>query len=83
MSPPAQHTPPKLSFVAKRGLLYGAALGMLAGLVYEATVGAAPAHPVVVWRNFILAGALLGLIAGFAVGLLVRRRTHQTDNDRQ
>lgn len=81
MTPDVGH-PPKLSLVAKRGLLYGAALGMLAGLVYEATVGAAPAHPVVVWRNFILAGALFGLIAGFAFGLIIRRRT-QADDDHQ
>ena len=78
---PDVHDPPKLSVFAKRGLLYGAALGMLAGLVYEATVGAAPAHPVVVWRNFILAGALLGLIVGFAVGLFIRRRAESTHGD--
>lgn len=71
---------PELSFFAKRGLLYGAALGMLAGLVYEATVGAAPAHPVIVWRNFILAGALLGLIVGFAVGLFIRGRAEGSDD---
>ena len=82
MTPDVGH-PPKLSFVAKRGLLYGAALGMLAGLVYEATVGAAPAHPVVVWRNFILAGALLGLILGFGVGLFIRRRAESRSDDQQ
>lgn len=80
---PDVHDPPKLSFFAKRGLLYGAALGMLAGLVHEATLGAAPAHPVVVWRNFILAGAMLGLIVGFAVGLFIRSRAESTHGDGQ
>ena len=81
--PPDVRDPPRLGFVAKRGLLYGAALGMLAGLVYEAAIGAAPAHPVIVWRNFILAGAALGLILGFAVGLFIRRRAKSISGEQK
>lgn len=81
--PASARETPRLSVFVKRGILYGAAIGMLAGLAYEAIIGAEPAHPIIIWRNFILAGAFLGLVVGLAVGLVLRRGSESNIEDRE
>ncbi len=59
-----------VSFVLKRGTLFGAGLGMLAGLIYLAMTGTPPganSASIVLWRNLILIGAA----AGFLLAVLV------------
>ncbi len=53
-------------YLVRRGAMIGAALGMLVGLIYN---GFGPElageHETIIrWRNFILAGTAIGLVAG-------------------
>jgi hypothetical protein len=51
-------------YFVRRGTLYGAALGMLAGLAAVTMQGTIGREAIVDWRNWIIGGALLGLVAG-------------------
>ncbi len=72
-------TPPKSPVPGlppvRRYALYGAAAGMLAGLVYLASIEAPAEREVVIWRNFILGGCFLGLGCGVVRVLIDRRKS--------
>jgi hypothetical protein len=53
-----------LAFLVKRGTLFGAALGMLAGLVLLSIKPAGEVASIIFWRNCILIGAAAGLLLG-------------------
>lgn len=59
------HDEPKTRvYFLRRGTLYGAALGMVLGLAHAGLARLEGTQAVEVWRNWILAGACLGLLAG-------------------
>lgn len=80
-SPPPENPVPSLPPV-KRYALYGAALGMLAGLLYLAGTSAAPQREVVIWRNFILAGCFIGLLCGAGVAFVAHRKKSPPGGDK-
>lgn len=73
------HDEPKTRvYYLRRGTLYGAALGMLLGLVRVGIAGAEGSDAVEIWRNWILGGACLGLFAGTVRGVFFKTND---DND--
>lgn len=50
--------------------VYGAAVGMVVGFAYQNFVEVAADRAVAVWRNFILAGAVIAVGLKFAVSIL-------------
>ncbi len=78
MQQPVRPNDLPVSFVLKRGTLFGAGLGMLAGLIYLAAAGTNAGRTtasIVLWRNLILIGAA----AGFALAALVAWRLRAGD----
>jgi hypothetical protein len=63
-NPPTKRDEFTLSFLLKRGTLFGAALGMLAGLVLLSIRPAGEVASIIFWRNCILIGAAAGLFFG-------------------
>lgn len=72
MSPASAPGSPKLplvitrGYLVRRGIMFGAAIGMLIGLI-DSGIGpelSSDREAIVRWRNFILAGAGIGLLAG-------------------
>ena len=91
MREPAHPTELPVSFLLKRGTLFGAGLGMLAGLVYLAMTGTdsnGTTAGIVLWRNLILIGAGAGFIVGAIVAWWLRSLSGEhsemdTENDRE
>lgn len=70
---------PKTSiYFLRRGTLYGAAVGMLLGLAAVAVEGYVEREAIVTWRNWILGGALVGLVVGAIRA--VRMKTHRNED---
>jgi hypothetical protein len=68
------------SFILKRGTLFGAGLGMLAGLICLSLFDVKPSGEVgsiVLWRNCILIGAAAGLILSAIVACWLRTDSNQ------
>lgn len=61
--------PKTRGYYLRRGTLYGAAFGMLLGLAHVAVIGGDEPHAIKVWRNWIVGGACVGLIAGAIRGV--------------
>ena len=70
-------------YYVRRGTLYGAAIGMLAGLAAVTIQDDVGREAIVVWRNWIVAFALVGLAAGSfrAVQLKLGRRNIESHSD--
>ena len=56
--------PKTTAYFLRRGTLYGAAAGMLLGLAAVGFAGYGETEAIVHWRNWILGGAFVGLVAG-------------------
>lgn len=52
----------------RRATLYGAAAGMAAGFLFQTVTTVVPGREIALWRNFIIAGA----IVGFAIGVIAK-----------
>ncbi len=61
-SRPQSATHSRLPINWRTGMMYGAALGMLAGLIWQTISPLESTDSIVRWRNTILAGAALGLL---------------------
>ena len=66
----------------RTGTAYGAAIGLAIGLAHVAMIALPEAEEIVIWRNYILAGAAVGAIAGFLLGRRIasRRQTQLSAN---
>jgi uncharacterized membrane protein len=61
-TPPEQKERPTVLAAVRTGAVYGATVGMLVGFLYLATRVVGEVEGIVVWRNFVLAGAVVGTI---------------------
>lgn len=68
-------------YYVRRGTLYGAAFGMLAGLAAVAIHGDVGREAIVVWRNWIVACAAVGLAIGSIRAILLK--SHSRDIEHQ
>lgn len=66
---------PGAAFVIKRSIAIGAAVGLLAGIVYLAFIDASPIEAVIYWRNFVLAGIAAGALLGVVIALCRRAKS--------
>lgn len=64
----------------KRATLYGAAVGMVAGFLFQTLATVVPGREIAVWRNFIIAGSVIGFAIG-VIAKLARRRRGVGPND--
>ena len=62
-------TPSKTGRLIMAGV-YGATAGMAVGFVFQAVSPVPPDRAVAVWRNFIVAGAVLGIVLKLLIGLV-------------
>ena len=67
----------------RRGMLYGAALGLLLGLVNVGFQGLGEREAIVYWRDWILGGAAVGLLCGVARGVQLRYDTRRATVERR
>lgn len=67
--------PPPWGMIVKRSVLYGTAVGLIAGLVERAIRGdiGGEVAAIVRWRQFLIAGAVIGGVCGAAMAVLTRR----------
>ncbi len=65
--------------VVRRGALYGAALGMLAGLAAVTFQGEIGREAIVIWRNWIVGLALAGLTVGLVPAIRLKLNRRNTD----
>lgn len=75
MQQPSSGSPVPSLPPVRRYTLYGGACGMLVGLAYVASTEANPDREVAIWRNFILAGCLVGLGCGAVLAWLKRGKS--------
>jgi hypothetical protein len=70
-----QPEPPPVAAIVRRAALYGAALGIIAGLIDRTVIGESVSEIAAIerWRNFILVGAAVGLLLGAAFAWIARR----------
>ncbi|WP_166831222.1 hypothetical protein [Thalassoroseus pseudoceratinae] len=68
-----EHPPPRAPIIRRTGL-YGAALGVIVGLIDRTIRGASVEEvaAIVRWRNFILVGTVIGILAGILLAWAVR-----------
>lgn len=64
--PPEQEERPTVLAAVRTGAVYGATVGMLVGFLYLAMRVVGEIEGIIVWRNFVLAGAVLGTIISLA-----------------
>jgi hypothetical protein len=70
-----QPEPPPVAAIIRRATLYGAGLGVIAGLIDRAVLGDSAGEVAAIerWRNFILVGAAVGLLLGAAFAWITWR----------
>jgi hypothetical protein len=66
---------PPIGPIIRRATLYGAGLGLIAGLFDRAVLGESAGEVAAIerWRSFILIGAAIGLLLGAAFAWFVRK----------
>ncbi len=69
------------AYYVRRGTLYGAAIGMLAGLAFVAIRGDVGRAAIEIWRNWIIAVALIGWAAGSVRAIRMKRHSNTLQHD--